>query len=535
MFVALALTAQKSKSYGETIVVHTNASTLLTGETLYCQLYCIDADGKTPSSISKIVYAEIIDSDRKSAAKQKWQLDHGVAYGEFFIPTTFKTGRYKLIAYTRSMLSGPDSRFFEMDLDVINPFQPLEAKNIGTEIPFSILSKESNNESIDTGKKNFGTREKVNLKIKNLGRGNYSVSVRKADGFPSTPPSNLETKSKTVIQNGLPELRGEMIAGNIASKNGKDVGGKVVALSIPGQSYAFKLTKTDRNGKFTFLLDPQPSAAEAIVQVMETNRDDYAISLDESQSPDLSVLQFDDLKLSPQFKTAIEQQSVANQIENAYYESKKDSIAPSAASEPFFHPLEKRYVLDDYTRFPTLRETITEVVLEMYTSRSGGKQSIHLRNNTMDPEIYGQPLILVDGLLIQDTNELYDYNPENIYAIDVINVPYAYGPKTFSGVANIVTKHFDYETKTSGSFFKKVMLARPALHKRHFTPDYASAQNSRIPDYRYQLLWQPDVVADGESVIEFYTSDVTGKFEIVVQGYGENGQPIVVRDFIEVK
>lgn len=150
--------------------------------------------------------------------------------------------------------------------------------------------------------------------------------------------------------------------------------------------------------------------------------------------------------------------------------------------------------------------------------------------------MFGSPLVLVDGLLLQDTNELYDYNPENIYAIDVINNPYIYGPKTFSGIASIETKNTDYETRASGDYFKKVDLKRPLPKKINFSPDYSTDRYNRIPDYRYQLLWTPNVILDAnDKQFEFYTSDVAGRFEIAIEGFTDNGQPVSVRDFIEVK
>lgn len=542
--------AQQKAANSESIIIHTNSTIFITGETLYCKLYCLNPNNKTASQISKIVYAELIDSDRKSVSKHKLYLENGMAQGDFFIPTTFKTGNYKLIAYTQWMLNISASNFFEMDLSIINPFQPL-ANNSKTaeqvpEIanPGSLNTNSQSNILLEIGSKRYSSREKVNLKIKDLTRnnGHYSVSVRKTDAFPVKTMAQMHHIAKPAIESKidiLPELRGEMISGNITSRSGsKDLGKKAVTLSIPGKSFAFKVTYTDSSGKFTFILDKDPIASTAFIQVLEDNRNDYSLTIDEPRTTDLSSLTFAaELLVTPDFKTVIEEKSVANQIENAYYETKKDSIEKASIPDAFYHPLEKRYVLDDYTRFPSLRETITEVVMEMYTKKSDGKSSIHLRNPLIETENFGKPLILVDGLLIQDTNELYDYNPENIYAIDVLNQPYVYGPKTFSGIANIITKNTDYETKASGDFIKKIEIARPASHKSYFKPAYEPGNTlKRIPDYRHQLLWLPEIAVDGnENILTFYTSDIPGKYEIVIEGFTNDGQPVFVKDSFEVQ
>lgn len=528
---------------GESIYAHINANVLLTGESLYCKLYCVNPADKKPSAISKIAYAEIVDGNRKSVVQHKLNLDGGSADGYFFIPTTLPSGNYKLVAYTQWMLNASAANFFETDITIINPFQPL-----GKTAESAIESPPSGNTAavaVATDKPSYATREKATLDLGKLvsESGNYSVSIRKVGQFPTKAlPSagkfNPGRLAQKPLQELLPELRGEMISGKLVSKKGsQNLENKAVALSIPGKSYAFKLVKTDKDGRFEFILDKNPTGSKAIIQVMETDREDYGIVLEEAAVPDFSGLRFEPtIGIGPQLQSEIEMRSVASQIENAYYDIKKDSVRLAPATAPFFHTLEKRYVLDEYTRFPTVRETITEVVLEMYSKKSKGKSSVHVRNNAMETEMFGAPLVLVDGLLIQDTNELYDYNPENIYAIDVVNNPYIFGPKTFSGIASIETKNTDYETRASGDYFKKVELKRPQPQKTNAGPDYSTDRYSRIPDYRYQLLWTPNVaLGTNGRKLEFYTSDVVGRFEIAVEGFTENGQPVSVREFIDVK
>ncbi|WP_348797951.1 hypothetical protein [Flavobacterium adhaerens] len=71
----------------------------------------------------------------------------------------------------------------------------------------------------------------------------------------------------------------------------------------------------------------------------------------------------------------------------------------------------------------------------------------------------------------------------------------------------------------------------------YFTPDYKDkSKNERIPDYRYQLLWIPQLnLPETKTPLSFYTSDVTGKFEINIEGFTENGIPISLTDTFEVQ
>ena len=565
ILLAQNISFEASKDFSTTskerIFIHSNTSTYITGEKLFYKIYCLNNENNKASLLSKIAYVELIASDKTTVVKQKIYLENGTSNGDIFIPTTLKTGNYKLISYTKWMLNTSD--FFEMDINIINPYQPLLSEknnDISPTITDTILPKPekvSNQKienilSIDVNKKIFKEREKVTLKIKpvieNNLRGSYSISVRKTDNLPTNhqlsatefTTLNSKNKSETISVKPifLPELRGELISGTLISKKGNiDLNHKMVALSIPGKSFAFKVVETDKLGKFTFILDKNPNLTQIVVQVMEENFNDYSIQLDDFKSVAPSDLHFSsELKLTPNHKKAIEERSIANQIENAYYTQKKDSILPEVATNSFFYSLEKVYVLDDYTRFPSLKETITEVILELYFIKQNNKYSIHLRNNTLNAELYGLPLVLVDGLLIQDTNALFDYDTNNIYSISLINEPYVYGPKTFSGVINITTKNQDYRTKLSGDFIKQLDILRPLNDKKYFSPDYSMTNSlNRIPDFRTQLLWAPELLkTNPKGEISFYTSDISGTFEIVLEGFTDFGIPVSIKELFEV-
>ena len=337
----------------------------------------------------------------------------------------------------------------------------------------------------------------------------------------------------------IPELRGELITGSISSRK-KELGisNKIVILSIPGKSFAVKSAKTNSSGKFIFILDKNPNNSNCIVQVMDDNRNDYSIQLDELAKVETTSLNFQsDLNLTINDSVAIHEQSIANQIDNGYYDIKKDSLLTEVKTESFFNTFQKEYVLDDYTRFPTFKETIIEVVTELYFRKNNEDYLLYVRNDKKDLTIYGPPLVLVDGIVIQNVNELFNYNMANVSKISLINEGYVYGPGLFGGLVSIETKNNDYQTKATGDFIKKTDIQRPLSETKFFVPDYTDkSKTERIPDYRYQLLWLPQLtLASNENPISFYTSDVTGTFEITLEGFTDQGIPISLKDTFEVQ
>lgn len=548
----------------ETIFLYSNTTTFLTGETLYYKLFCLNPINNTPSLISKIAYIELVDNNKNSFQKNKVYLEKGIGTGDYFIPTNLKTGNYKVIAYTKWMLNNPKAQTYEIDIFIINPFQTQEpnenitfditSKNTISTIQCSASSNSNNEKRVDFefDKESYYTRDKVTLKLKSLTetaeKGNYSLSIRKTDRIPTLKqlsPQEFVKKTadsyknyKTTFFTYIPELRSELITGTIISKNNLPVNEKSLALSLPGKEFVLKIVKTNALGKFAFLLNKFPSFSNAIVQVLDDKSTDYTIVFDSFPKFDTSVLQFTSkLNLTPDLKKDIEERSTASQIQNAYYQIKKDSLATEAVTNPFFNTIEKTYALDDYTRFPTLKESIVEVIAELYYRRENGKYKLRVRNDHKDLEIYGSPLVLVDGLLIQDPNDLFDYDMRNVDKVSLINEPYVYGPNLYGGMISFETKNSDFSTTYAKKYLKTIEIQRPNLKKIYYNPDYKPGNNlKRIPDYRYQLLWEPNLFLDQKEVtLSFYTSDIKGDFEIVLEGFTENGQPIYVSKTITIK
>lgn len=549
----------------ETLFVHCNTTTLLTGETLLFKVYSLNPVQKTLSSISKIGYVEILDKENNSVLKQKITLKNGSGQGDFFISSTFKTGTYKLIAYTNWSLNKMEDGIFKRDLYLINPFESDISEEITKNIPSekqqpvtsNTLEKtethvlDKNLIEAKTDKQKYNCREKVSLTIHSVSKeqlnGSFSVSVRKTDSLPI--PKKISSidfiKSFSGLNNTnmeksryLPELRGENISGKIIGKDSeKDLKDKTITLSIPGKSFGFKIVKTDENGKFNFILDKHPSGPEAIIQVMGKDRNDYEIVLDKTNTPEFKTASVSDLlRLNLKNKSEIEYRSIANQIENNYYQKKKDSLTTPLKSASFFHPQEKEYILDDYTRFPSLKETIIEVLYEVSYKKENDAYSIIIKDFSAQGEAYGEALVLVDGLLIQNVNELFEYDMQNIYKISFVNQGYVYGPKVFNGIINFVTKNNDFKTKTTGSYFKEVTLDRPQAVKKYFCPDYSVPNSNRIPDFRYQLLWLPDTeLTENKTQLHFYTSDVKGRFEITVEGFTNQGEAVSIKEYFAVE
>ena len=537
-------------STSETVYIQTNNDAFITGETLYYQLYCLNPINFKPSDVSKIAHVKLISVDNKVIVEQKLTLKNGAGNGDIFIPSNLNSGVYKLVGYTNWSLNKNDFKYYTKDITIVNPFQvetkDLIAKSIATTKNLDNNSNSTtSNGTLVADKKNYSPRELVNFKVNSanqLSNGNYSVSIKKVDAFVSNKSDNpiafskinsaseISSSTKSILI--LPELRGEIISGEIKSKNSQNsVNSVSIGLSIPGENFFFKVVKTNPSGKFYFTLDQDYSNPNIIVQVVSPFRNEYEIAVNGSTPIEVNALT-NNFSVNETMISAIKERAIATQIENAYFNTKKDSVLAKSNTKSFYKPLEKDYILDAYNRFPTLLETIIEVLKEVYYEKNNNQYKLGVRDYDETIEVSEPTLILVDGIMIQDANELIDLKMDTIYKVSIIQGGYYYGSNIFNGMISFISKNHDYELKAKGNFIAASNQIISNQDKDYYKPDYSKEENKRIPDYRHQLLWLPQY--DVSKPISFYTSDVKGTFEVKIEGFTTEGLPVYLTDTFNV-
>lgn len=77
------------------------------------------------------------------------------------------------------------------------------------------------------------------------------------------------------------------------------------------------------------------------------------------------------------------------------------------------------------------------------------------------------------------------------------------------------------------------------LQREFMAPVYENQNqiDSRIPDFRHLLHWSANIntTSKGKINTSFYTSDVPGKYAIILQGISKQGQPIYKQTIFTVK
>lgn len=142
-------------------------------------------------------------------------------------------------------------------------------------------------------------------------------------------------------------------------------------------------------------------------------------------------------------------------------------------------------------------------------------------------------LIVLDGM---DMSSLSDIQAKDVQSIEVLrsgNYLSSYGMRAAGGVLVITTRKggLDYDhlddNKKAGEGMLFTKLSGYTTSREFYSPDYSAlANNSAMHDLRSTIYWQPNLVTDddGNAVIEWYNADVTGKYNISIEGISNDGR-----------
>ncbi len=342
----------------------------------------------------------------------------------------------------------------------------------------------------------------------------------------------------------LTEYEGSLIKGVVKQKKtALPVKNALLYIAAIGSVNAFAITRTDDNGNFTAVLKQTSLPGGSLVfRMPETQeKEEFTIELEDPFDPK-SARQLLSSKnpVTIPYADAILNRSVELQAQNIYYRDSMN-VAPDNRGNSiaqFYGVPTNAYYLDDYTRFNTMEEVIREYVAGVGFRKRKGKYRFLLQDANNKVTFKKSALVLFDGVPTENTNEIMAYNPLKIQKIEVLNKRLIQNDQVFPGVIS-----FNSYKRNMADFVpdaKAVIINQPGTvtYRKFYQPKYDIPQlsSSPMPDYRTQLCWQQVVKPDGSGKLNlsFFTSDVKGKYKIVLQGI-YNNQPVSMEHFFEVR
>lgn len=544
--------------FSEKLVMTTDRDLYFTGEQVLMKIYKINRKSESPSGLSRIIYAEMLDRSNNPVAQVKIFADGTTGNGRFTVPDTLSSGNYIIRAYTRWMLNFSESLFSYKIISVINPFKKFTVpavKSISSSLPgHEFKNKNDNNINIynvmglnvKSDKPEYLCRSKVSIDISSpdpaidLKEADLSVSVVKSilvgsenislkDAFSGRDENPAFTKD--TLQ--LPELEGEIISGTIRDRlTNEPLANTNISLSIVGKNSRCRFGKTNFNGEFMFTVDRLYGMNDMVIQPMNLYKNGYYVELNQSFTSAFIDFPVPEFYLDSTMAGLINNAIISMQVNKSYesFVQNQDVSRKPEKNTEFYDTPDRRVYLSDYIELTNVREVVREILPEV--SVTGRDDNARFKITYRNP--YGKfenpALVLVDGVPVRNIGKLLEVPSKSMEKIDIINVRYFYADFVFDGIISFVTKKGNLsDLGYDDSVFRQVFEGCSEPWE-FYSPSYDtdSLKNDRIPDFRNTLFWDPEINTGngGKANIGFYTSDEPGEYLIRVEGITSQGKPV---------
>lgn len=326
-----------------------------------------------------------------------------------------------------------------------------------------------------------------------------------------------------------PEYRGQIIEAKALSKTGGSAGGISTFLAVQGAVANITSTISDQNGNLKFEMGNYFGNRPLYLVPTDGNDSSYTFELLSPFSNENSSIPHNPFELSSSIAEFLERRSLHMQTRKAYYEDKLE-FRESDKQFPFYRYPSRTYRLDDYIRFSIMEDVMREYVQEVWVRKreDGLYYKIYNEHNSI---LYNtDPLVLFDGIPVFDVDRIMKVDPLNVERMEIVSRKYFIGKVTRDGIVSYIT----YTGELDGLQLTKNETLKNygglQLEREFYQPKYDSqrAAFDRLPDHRNLMYWNPNVVTDqsGKTRVSFFTSDLSGRYAIVVEGLTRDGKPV---------
>jgi hypothetical protein len=337
--------------------------------------------------------------------------------------------------------------------------------------------------------------------------------------------------SKPVLK-FLPEYEGHIVSGKVVDRltdmGTSDING---FLSAPGKHFKLFVAKSTADGSIHFNTKDFYGSGLIVAQANSEQNSVYRIDLANPFSESFASINTGQFYPSTVPGSRLLKRSIDAQVQAVYKADKLNTFQSAKIdTSTFYGRPEARYFLDDYTRFPTMEEVLREYVREVNVRKRRDEFVLTtvLKDENGNTEVK-EPVVMLDGVPQFDSgNRITHYNPLKVKKLEIVKDNYFLGPAAFNGILSFSTYNGDLEGFPLDTASTVLDYDALQLKREFYSPVYDTNEQvtSRVPDFRNLLFWAPDVKTDdkGKKQISFYTSDIPGKYAIVIQGISSTGK-----------
>ncbi len=318
--------------------------------------------------------------------------------------------------------------------------------------------------------------------------------------------------------------------------------GQVLFLSLPGKNAVFRYATTDQDGYFSFQVPVDQNYRDMVIQPEDDKRNN-SIRLESPFPEKYPLLAAAGSEVKTYESASASLLAVNYQVMKIYgSEQLPDNEAPVSFTRGdyrFYGKPDIELVLDDYIKLPVMHEVFFELMPGVFMKEKKGVYEISVFDPVENRPFDKPPLLFVDGVVVKDPGVIAGLDPELVERIDAVKSRYFVGEYLFLGLVNVITKAGDFSNVPLPDQAVRLAYQTYGPVKGFSAPDYTdlTKKESRIPDFRNTLYWNPSVKTgnDGNAQVRFWTSDFRSAYEVTIQGVSEKGELFSFRKSIKVQ
>lgn len=483
--LALAVWAQQ-----ERLTFFTDKDCYVAGERLHLSVVVDHAQ-------SRVAYAELCDTAGLQAAVMVDVAADGTGWADMPLPSTLHSGCYQLAVYTRLMglqggmaatkIVGVVNALRVTKSDKIRFLQPQEeavglASNYAPGAAVSIaLPKDS----------------LMTIRTLSVVRNPLRMKQYEGDDMPVVLPLGIPA---------LPELEGHILAARPVREVATT---RIAAIGFAPVLFDGKAQSDGTCAYFTHGM----TGTKAIV-LNAYDGEGGAVKADFlSPYAELRPARLPELEVACT-EAALRERSLGAQQEKALTDGLHLDTLPHAIDFLSRMP-EYLYDVDEYARFNTVQEAVTEFVRGVRLHKLQGRTQLFTITADGDAYSHFPALVLLDGMPVSDVSTVLSYDARLLKYIQIYSGSYTFGQTQCHGIISLITHHgllSNYKLDDGTQF---VSYAFPQQR-----PAFLSPQTS----HSGTVLWLPNV---GSRKVDFSAPQLPGHYTIVVQGTDASGRAFV--------
>jgi hypothetical protein len=493
---------------------------------------------------STVVYVELIRQDGHSLVQHKYQLSDAGAEGNIPIPGDIPTGIYYLKAYTKWMRNFPTDAYEYKPIKIINPFTDLSASlSIPKDSIHSANLFPIHSESVldcSTDKEKVKRREKVTISI-SVNKGidfqhEVSISVCKKGSNNFLEGYSGSKANITPLYGNFeyfPELRGISISGKVIDKDTRQVvPSALVHLAMLNKNSFYSGFISNNRGQFLFTFPFSEGDSDFYIEADKENLP-LSLHIDNEFCNNLFSPGNTPFELTESERELAKEICINMQINKNIVKTQNGDtvieIQYNKITNNFYGDPDRVIYTKKYIELTNIREFIFELVPEFIIEIQNKIPVLKLARITTLAAFH--PLCLIDNVPVTDIEKFLNIPIEKIERIEIIDKAYVAGNIQYNGVIHAFSKNRDLAGIVISKNSKFFNFNLYSVTKSVDFPDYADKTYlARIPDRRNTLYWNSGITLKQgqEQKISFYTADMKGEYEILVQGLSTAGEKIIL-------